>query len=298
VACSEALVAENTCKERQCAVLRQAHLIAVVGVLLIGCAVLLVGCSGAGSEASQEEQGRTEATRHEQGYTEATETEARSPQAASEEDRCEGTRTIEKLKGVGAIADSSVQPGDPETIYITNDIPGCPNKGGVLSGTDKADNLDGKNGEDEIHGLGGVDDIFGGDGSDVIYGAPGNDELRGGRWNPSIELTDRSKDVLYGGPGRDVLDGDAGDDVLYGGDGDDFTPGPGPPGFPGGLYGGRGTDVIHGGDGNDFLVGLFDGHGQRDKLYCGEGRDAYLADKTDYVDSSCEEKFKPGTRIP
>jgi hypothetical protein len=272
------------------AVIRQAHLIALVRVLLIGCAVLLVGCSGAGSEASKQE---------EQGHTEATKEQGRSEQAASEEDRCEGTRTIEKLKGVFGISDSSVQPGDPETIYITNDIPGCPNKGGVLSGTDKADNLDGKNGEDEIHGLGGVDDIFGGGGSDVIYGAPGNDDLRGGRWNPSIELTDRSKDVLYGGPGRDVLDGSAGDDVLYGGDGDDFTPGPGPPGFPGGLYGGRGTDVIHGGDGNDFLVGaLFDGHGQRDKLYCGEGRDAYLADKTDYVDSSCEEKFNPGTRFP
>ena len=37
-----------------------------------------------------------------------------------------------------------------------NDVPGCP-KGGLLSGTDKRDNLAGKDGDDEIHGLGGRD---------------------------------------------------------------------------------------------------------------------------------------------
>ena len=58
--------------------IRQSHFIAVVGTYLFGCAVLLmlVGCAGVRSEALQkEEQGRTEAT-------------------ASEEARCEGTRTI------------------------------------------------------------------------------------------------------------------------------------------------------------------------------------------------------------
>jgi hypothetical protein len=55
------------------------------------------------------------------------------------------------------------------------------------------------------------------------------------------------------------------------------------------MFGGPGEDVIYGGDGNDFLAGSWD-RGQRDKLYCGEGMDHYLADKNDYVDSSCEIK--------
>jgi RTX calcium-binding nonapeptide repeat (4 copies) len=145
-------------------VVRQAHLIAVVGVLLIGCAALFVGCAGGRSQAPEE-----------QGHTEATKEQARSPEAtASEEARCEGTRTFQ-MKGGGG-------------LFTTNDVPGCPT-GGLLSGTDERDKLDGKKGEDEIHGLGGVDVIFGKGGNDVIYGGPGDD-------------TD-----LFGGPGDDVLYG-------------------------------------------------------------------------------------------
>ena len=83
---------------------RQAHLIAVVGAFLI--AVVVVGCAGVRSKAPQKE---------EQGNTEAT---------ASEEARCSQTRPFRIKAGYG--------------VYTTNDVPGCP-KGGLLSGTDKPD---------------------------------------------------------------------------------------------------------------------------------------------------------------
>ena len=58
------------------------------------------------------------------------------------------------------------------------------------------------------------------------------------------------------------------------------------------LYEGRGEDVFYGGDGNDLISG--DDDGQRDKLYCGKGKDYYRAYKSDYVDSSCEKKSRAG----
>jgi RTX calcium-binding nonapeptide repeat (4 copies) len=213
-------------------VVRQAHLTAVAGAFVIGCAVLLlVSCAGTRSETSMG-QGPTEATKKDQ---------TRPPEAtAPKEARCEGTRTLKK-------------PNMAEGVFTTNDLPGCP-KGGLLSGTDKHDTLAGEDGEDEIRGLGTGDFIFGGPGNDVIYGGAGRD-------NPLV--------------------GDEGDDVIYGGDGDDAV-----------LIGDEGNDVIYGGPGNDIeLHG--DGDGQRDKLYCGEGRDSYMAEKVDYVSSSCEVKVRP-----
>jgi hypothetical protein len=228
-------------REGEGAVVRQGHLIAVVGILLIGCTVLLVvGCAGVRSGTPQEE---------EQGHTEATNKEqTRSPDAtASEEARCEGTRTIKIPVLV------------TEAVFTTNDLPGCPNKGGLLSGTDKEDNLAGKDGDDEIRGLGA---------SDYLVAGPGND-------------------VLYGGPGKDNLEDafDAGDDdVFYGGDGDDL------------LGAGNGEDVLYGGDGSDAISAGAGGEDrQPDKLYCGKGsKDEYSADKNDYVSSSCEKKMVVG----
>lgn len=144
-------------------------------------------------------------------------------------------------------------------VFTTNDVPGCPN-GGLLSGTEKADDLGGKDGDNEIHGLGGVDWLIGGLGNDVIYGGPGDD---GRLW------------------------GVRGDDVIYGGDGNDWW-----------LTGAAGEDVLYGGNGNDSLDGdgesLGPGPPMQDELYCGPGIDHYVADKLDdYVDSSCEMKEKP-----
>jgi hypothetical protein len=171
---------------------------ALVEAFLIGCAVVLMaGASGVQAEASQEEkQGRTEATKKEQGS---------SPQAtASDEARCEGTRTYRRKAG-------------DRLVYTTNDLPGCP-KGGLLLGTDKADEfprpgLDGQDGDDKIRGLGGSDDVFHGSGDDVIYAGPGNDNV----------FPDEGKDVIYGGDGNDMLasiDRD-GQDKLYCGAGRD-----------------------------------------------------------------------------
>ena len=225
----------------------------------MGCAVLLmvVGCAGVRSEAPQEEK--------EKGHTEATNKEQRrSPEAtASEEARCEGTRTT-KVWRMG------------RGIYTTNDLPGCP-KGGLLLGTDKADKLYGGEGDDEIRGLGAKDVIAGGDGKDVIHAGAGDDSFL---WDG------KGDDVIYGGDGDDgeFID-DKGDDVIYAGDGDDS------------VLEANGANVIYGGDGNDFIDVVFK-DGQPDKFYCGKGKDEYgLTEhaqiaKNDYMDSSCEKKVK------
>jgi Ca2+-binding RTX toxin-like protein len=233
VACLEVLVAGDACNEGEGVVVRQGRNIALVGVLLIGCAVLLVaGASGVQAQASNKE-----------------------------ETRCEGTQKTNVNLPVR---------------FTTNDLPGCP-KGGLLLGTDKVDELAGEKGDDEVRGLGGSDDIMGGDGNDVLYGGSGRDGVGGYDGD----------DVIYGGPGNDgnggvLVAGHGGDDVIYGGPGDD-----------GNLVGFGGKDVIYGGPGDDTELDVasaaeFGNDGQRDKLYCGEGRDTYYAEKIDYVDSSCE----------
>jgi Ca2+-binding RTX toxin-like protein len=236
----------------------------VVGTFLIGCALLLllaVGCSGTRSEAPEEkQQGHTEATNTEQGRTAET--------TASEEVRCEGTRTYHryydyKAKKMRTGSEQDMKKAGKTVdwgVYTTNDLPGCP-KGGLLLGTDKKDKLDGKDGDDQIRGLGGAKDhLFGGEGDDAIYGDEGSDSA----------------------------DGAKGDDVIYGGEDHDE------------LGAGSGQDVIYGGDGNDFIYARWE-DGQRDELYCGKGRDTYYVgknNKKDLVSKDCEKEFKPWRGIP
>jgi Ca2+-binding RTX toxin-like protein len=199
----------------------------------------------------------------------------------NEEARCEGTRKI----NVNLAA-----------RFTSNDLPGCP-QGGLLLGTDKTDSLAGEKGDDEVRSLGGKDYVMGGPGNDVIYGGADNDGLNG---DGSGE---NGNDIIYGGPGDDDVNvfiiGDDGNDVIYGGPGDDKLRG-----FEGedDIYGGPGDDKLDGGPsdavygGGEVLRG--GGDGQRDKIYCGEGRDSYFADKEDYVDSSCEVKLPNSLRFP
>jgi hypothetical protein len=62
------------------------------------------------------------------------------------------------------------------------------------------------------------------------------------------------------------------------------------------LRGSEGNDAIYGGPGDDLEL-LVGGDGQRDKLYCGKGRDSDTADKVDYVSSSCEKKLPPEEKV-
>src|SRR5215217_4333043 len=104
--------------------------------------------------------------------------------------------------------------------------------------------------------------LKGTDKTDDLAGEKGDDEVRslGGK---DYVLGGPGNDVIYGGPGDDKLDGGPSDAVLGGG------------------------ELLPGG-----------GDGQRDKIYCGEGRDSYFADKEDYVDSSCEVKLPNSLRFP
>lgn len=113
---------------------------------------------------------------------------------------------------------------------------------------------------------GSADAIYGGAGLDWIYGRGGDDFIDGGD----------NEDVLIGGAGADVLIGGRGSDVLWGDKGGTHA-------SDGGDYldGGAGDDILEGNGGGDILVG---GRGN-DTLKGGAGRDIYVFDKGDGVDT-------------
>jgi hypothetical protein len=178
--------------------------------------------------------------------------EGRSREAtASEEARCEGMRTYHSWY-----------------IEYPNGQNSFPNQSGSAEDVKKAGKKAEKVGDklveagvyttNDLPGCPKGGPLLGTDKPDFLDGLDGDDEIRGLGAN----------DIINGGLGKDVIYGGAGNDELRAGQGQ-----------------GQGEDVLYGGDGNDFLV---DDDGQRGKLYCGEGKDLYTADKIDLVDSSCE----------
>jgi RTX calcium-binding nonapeptide repeat (4 copies) len=232
----------------------------VVRIFLIGCAFLLlgVGCAGTRSETSKKkEQG---------SLPEAT---------TAEEARCEGTGTYH-------LYDVSYNRGGegPLRTGSEDDMKKAAKKArqdwrwGVKThdfGVYTTNDLPGCP-------LGGL--LLGTDKPDKLGGKVGDDEVRGLGGRDDIFGGD-GDDEVGGLGGDDDLQGELGDDTIYGGEGNDE------------LESGKGEDVLYGGDGNDILIGAYS-LGQRDKLYCGEGKDQYLADNNDYVDSSCEERMRFG----
>ena len=220
----------------------------------------------------------------------------------------------------GAV-DSSVA-----TVTITV-AAGCDGQAATIVGTSAAQTLTGTAGADVIAGLGGNDvlqgrsgnDILcGGGGEDVLGGAGDNDVLRGGDADDRLDGSSGA-DELSGGGGSDVADyvartvpltvtiGDAagdgaageGDDVqgdverIRGGSANDVLTGDDDANV---IYGREGNDRVTGNLGNDFLHGdagndtidALDGPAPTDRLYCGAGVDATLADARDIRSTDCE----------
>jgi Ca2+-binding RTX toxin-like protein len=126
--------------------------------------------------------------------------------------------------------------------------------------------------DDRIVGTEEDDTLIGGPGEDSIRGLQGEDELFGGTGDDSGGYVERGGKGLFGGRGADKLYGNGG--------GDDLT-------------GGEGADLLRGGNGDDTVYDSYDGP-DRDRIFCGEGRDWVFADEEDFVDEESCEKILRG----
>jgi Ca2+-binding RTX toxin-like protein len=166
------------------------------------------------------------------------------------------------------------------------------------------------------------DVLAGGPGDDSIDGGPGADQISGGPGDDTADYSLRSAAVTADTSGSAGDDGEAGEgdsiaaDVedLVGGAGNDTLSGNAAANY---IWGGPGNDVLAGGDGNDSLAGddgndSLDGGAGIDDFsadagddtvlmqdtvaefaVCGDGNDSVTADRTDVVDSDCEQVSLP-----
>jgi uncharacterized surface protein with fasciclin (FAS1) repeats len=140
----------------------------------------------------------------------------------------------------------------------------------IITGADD-DFVNAKGGDDRVLGLDGDDLLLGGDGADTLNGGAGDDVLRGGASDADL------RDVIYAGAGDDTAHGGAGNDLIFGMGGDDLIFGDhGTDRLVGGagmdtVSGGALSDEIFGNDGDDFLNGGFGS----DRLNGGAGADRF-----------------------
>ena len=161
--------------------------------------------------------------------------------------------------------------------------------GNAIAGGAGNDVISAGTGSDVVHGDADNDNIIGEDGNDVLFGDDGDDRIFG-----DASYAQHGQDVLYGGTGNDILLGQGNDDAVYGGQGndtlygDDRTTTGTPVALRGNDYldGGAGNDVLYGNEGDDILIG---GAGN-DVIYGGAGKDIYLINRGDGVDTIVDTK--------
>ena len=171
----------------------------------------------------------------------------------------------------------------------------------TLIGNDENNALLGNAGNDMLRAGGGNDQVDGGAGDDTLAGGAGGDSLVGGDGTDKADYIDSTAGVrvvldgkagdgapgendnvdtenVLGSPADDVIIGNAGVNLLEGGEGNDR------------ILGGPGADVLYGNHGDDILQSL---DGEKDLVYCGEGEDGVVSDKTDTRTDCDYIKYRP-----
>jgi Ca2+-binding RTX toxin-like protein len=170
----------------------------------------------------------------------------------------------------------------------------------VLDGGDGDDALLGGDADDQLLGGAGDDRLDGGAGADVLSGGAGNDAVDYGQRVAPVFVTigagsddgaagehdtvEGDVEQVLGGAGNDVLAAGAGSVQLHGGLGNDT------------LRGGPGADVLDGGAGDDRIFAR-SASADHDAVRCGDGTDAFDADRSDQVASDCESGHVDGIAI-
>ena len=186
--------------------------------------------------------------------------------------------------------------GCPATTI--NTIIGTSNRN-PITGTVRADRILARAGNDTVDGLAGDDCIDLSLGNDIAWGGPGRDLIRGGSGKDRVS-GGPDPDVLSGGPNVDRITAGTGNDVVTGGSSNDA------------LLGNSGNDRVNGDSGNDRLNGgagrdrlsansgndkINSRDGQRDRVFCGKGRDRVTADQLDKVSRDCERVSRRRVRL-